>query len=354
VELAVERVEDRALVLPGLTVACPGEAALFEGPDLRFDPRQGGRPGADPAHLREALAFGVVNTAYHLDRALRWVSAMRGRALPPLTVRVGAHAAQNPGWGGGHYRLPATGYSTLPEEEAPAVTGEIHLGTGGRLVSLEGRAYLHTSSHDPAIVCHEFGHHLLSHTADLRCNRRRPPAEQTNRRTPLDEGISDYVAAVLIGTPDIYGWHRASVPSWSERRRRLDVPRTMAHFVGGHRSDPHADGAIWSAALWAARTEVERRGIAPERFDAVMVRSLDRIGRVGEGLPTEEAQRRRRRFAVALEAILEEDAAGGGEMADIVESVFAGRGIELGTANNAARWRARRARPVPAPIAASA
>ncbi|HEY2706236.1 MAG TPA: hypothetical protein VGL20_21345 [Candidatus Dormibacteraeota bacterium] len=341
VPLRVERLEGGALLLPGLTVRHDGDEELFERADLRFDPRRGGGPTATPEHRRDALAFGVVNTAHHLSRALARATELLGRPLPPLVAVVGAHAARHPGWGGGHYRLPAESYSTLPEEEPPVATGEIHLGAGGRLVPLDGRAYLHTASHDPAIVYHEFGHHLVHHTADLRCNRRRAAGAQTNRRIPLDEGTCDYIAAILMGTPDIYGWHRAGVPSYSARRRRLDAPRTMAHFVGGHLSDPHADGAIWSAALWAARCELERGGVDPGRFDAVVLRSLERIGRSGDDLPVEVAQRRRRRFATALEAILAEDEAGGGDLATVVETVFAARGIEVGTANNESRWRAR-------------
>lgn len=341
VALTVERLEGRALVLPGLTVACAGDDDLFERADLRFDPRRGGGPTAMPEHRRDALAFGVVNTAYHLGRALERVAALLGRGLPPLVARVGAHAARHPGWGGGHYRLPAENYSTLPEDEPPVSTGEIHLGAGGRVVPLDGRAYLHTASHDPAIVYHEFGHHVTNHTADLRCNRRRPPEAQTNRKIPIDEGTCDYIAAILMGTPDIYGWHRAGVPSYSARRRRLDAPRTMAHFVGGHRSDPHADGAIWSAALWASRCELERRGFLPDRFDAVVLRALDRIGRADPDLPIEIVQRRRRRFANALEAILAEDQACGGDLVETVETVFAARGIEAGTGNNIARRRLR-------------
>jgi hypothetical protein len=350
VALSVERLEGRALMLPGLTVAYAGDEELFERGDLRFDPRRGGGPTATPEHRRDALAFGMVNTAHHLSRALDRVAALLGRPLPPLVARVGAHARRHPGWGGGHYRLPAESYSTLPEEEPPAPTGEIHLGVGGRLVPLNGHAYLHTASHDPAIVYHEFGHHVTNHTADLRCNGRRRPHAQTNRKIPLDEGTSDYIAAILMGTPDIYGWHRAGVPSYSARRRRLDAPRTMAHFVGGHRSDPHADGTIWSAALWAARCELERQGVVPERFDTVVLRSLERVGRDGADLPVEMAARRRRRFATALEAILAEDTATGGDLGAVVESVFAARGIEVGAANNESRWRARGSLPISAAV----
>jgi hypothetical protein len=338
VTLPLERIEAAALVCPRVTVRCE-HGVLFDGDDLRFDPRFGGGPSATPDERREALAFGVVNSAYHAQRGLDVVERLLGRPLPRLLVRIGVHAGQRPEWGGGHYRLPALDYSTLPEEDPPVATGEVHLGVGGRLVPLRGERYLHTASHDPAIVLHELGHHVTRHTADLRVNERRPPQAQANLKTPLDEGTSDYLAAILLDTADIYGWHRAAVPPESPRRRCLAAPWTMAQFVGGHLSDPHTDGTIWSAALWAARTELERRGVAGPRFDGVVLRALDRIGRTGADLPVERARQRRRRYALALEAILEEDAASGGRLASVVEPVFASRGIEAGLGNDDLRER---------------
>lgn len=345
VSLEVERIEARTLTLPGLTVHCMAGDVLAGG-ELRFDPR-------------EALAFGMVNTAHHLQRGLDRIARLLGRALPPLAVRIAAHAAQRPEWGGGHYRLPAPGYSSLPEDEPPAATGEIHLGAGCRPVPRRGRPYAHTASHDPAIVVHELGHHLTRHTADFRVNDRRAPDAQANLKTPLDEGTSDYLAAILLDNPDIYGWHRAGVSRESPRRRSLEAPWTMAHFVGGHLGDPHTDGTIWSATLWAARGEVERRGADPGRFDAVVVRALERIGRTAEDLPVERARQLRRRFALFLQAILEEDAAGGHGLAAIVEPTFAARGIEVGFGNDQLRERTRhrassRGRPPAAALARGA
>ncbi len=343
VALDVERIQRRTLVLPGLTVSCETGVVLHDGDlhdgDLRFDPRDGGGASASPGQRREALAFGMVNCAHHLQRGLDVLARLLGRRLPPLRVRIGVHGAQQPRWGGGHYRLPAGDYATLPEEEPPAVTGEIHLGTGGRRVLLRGRRYVHTAAHDPAIVVHELGHHLTRHTADFRLNERRAPHSQANLKTPLDEGTSDYVAAILLDSPDIYGWHRAGVPRDSPRRRCLVAPWTMAEFVGGHLSDPHTDGTIWSATLWAARTALERRGVDPARFDGVVVRALERVGRTAADLTIEGARQLGRRYALVLEAILEEDAASGDGLATIVEPAFAARGIEVGFGNDELRER---------------
>jgi hypothetical protein len=340
VTLDVERIEPAALVCPQVTVRSERGGELFCGDDLRSDPRAAGDTSATPEHRRQALAFGVVNTAYHAQRGLEMIARLLGRPLPPLLVRIGVHGGQRPDWAGGHYRLPAGEYSALPEEEPPLPTGEIHLGAGGRLIPLRGEWYLHSASHDPAIILHELGHHLTRHTADFRVNRRRSPQAQANRKIPLDEGTSDYLAAILLDNPDIYGWHRARVPPESPRRRCLAAPWTMAQFVGGDLSDPHTDGIIWSAALWAARTEVERHGLGGARFDGVVVRALDRMGRTGGELSVESARRLRRSYALLLQAILDEDAAAGGELAPLVEPVFAARGIELGFANDELRERA--------------
>jgi hypothetical protein len=113
----------------------------------------------------------------------------------------------------------------------------------------------------------------------------------------------------------------------------------MAQFVGGHLSDPHTDGTIWSAALWAARTEVQRQGLEGARFDGVVVRALDRMGRTGGELSVEHTRQLRRRYALLLQAVLEEDAAAGGRLAAVVEPVFAARGIELGFGNDELRER---------------
>ncbi len=330
VTLEVDRVEAAGLVCPGLTVRSEQGEVLFDGGVPLARPHGGGGDGT-AEHRREALAFGVLNTAHHLQRGLEVIARLRGRPLPPLLVRIGAHDRQRPDWAGGHYRLPALEYSSIPEETPPLPTGEIHLGGGGHAVDLGGEPYRHTASHDPAIVVHELGHHLTRHTADFRVNERRPALAQANLKTPLDEGTADYLAAVLLDTSDIYGWHRGHVPPELPRRRRLDAPWTMAQFVGGHLSDPHTDGTIWSAALWAARTEVIRRGIEAEtlRWPGG---ARPRPGRA-DAAPTSRSTRHAGCGAASrslAEAILEEDAAGGGRVAAIVEPVLAARGIEVG------------------------
>src|SRR5947209_10226038 len=201
VELEAAEVSQGGLRMPGLYVA-DVRLPLADRDDLRFDPRDGGGPLSDDDERAEARAFGIVNVAFHVHRGLAWAAELLGRALPQLVVRIGVHADQRPAWAGGHYRLPADAYSALSERHAVTPTGEIHLGYGGSYLLFGGRRYFDAPSHNPGIVLHELGHHICRHTADFRLNYRRPAMRQANRKIPLDEGTSDYVAATLLGYPD--------------------------------------------------------------------------------------------------------------------------------------------------------
>jgi hypothetical protein len=333
--LDVVEIRDSALVTPGvLVVDVRGGIGLDpRGGDLRFNPAGGGGPLASPRDRRESLAFGIVNAAYHLRRGLDYLAPLIGHALPPLIAGIGAHEDQRATWGGGHYRLPATTYSSLPETTPPAVTGEIHLGPGGAFAEAAGCRYFVAPAHVVAIVVHELGHHLTRHTADFRVNARRPPLAQANHKIPLDEGTADYLAAVLLETPDIYGWHRGGAPPSAQARRRLDGPWTMAAFRGGHDTDPHADGTVWAAALWSAREAVRASGGQGAEFDRLVVDGLVRIGAADPEMPVEAARRRRRSFGSALGAILEADATPGGRFGDVIAAAFARHGIETGFSN---------------------
>lgn len=219
----------------------------------------------------------------------------------------------------------------------------MHLGAGRRYVTTRSGRYFAAPSHNAAIIYHELGHHLCRHTADFRGNADRDPSAQTNRRTAIEEGTCDYLAAVLLDTPDIYGWHRHDRPDGDPRRRHLDTPITMAAFRGGRDVDPHADGTVWATALWSARRAWEQCGLDGRGFDAALLRALQELGR--ERLspdPTERTAmlRRRRHFAHTLEKLLEQAEDGAGTAA--VARAFAARGIVVGQSNALLRDAARR------------
>jgi hypothetical protein len=180
---------------------------------------------------------------------------------------------------------------------------------------------------------------VCRHTADFRLNALRPPHVQTNKKIAADEGTADLLTAILLGTPDIYGWHRAAVPAWDQRRRHLDPRWTMAHFRGG-RTDPHADGTVWASAGWTARRRVAEAGHEPARFDRMLLRGLALAGAeatAAEAEPTEEALRRRRHFGALLGAMLRTEP----ELADPVLAGMAEHGIVLGATNAQLREAAR-------------
>lgn len=298
-------------------------------------PVSDGEPGHDAATVDADRLCAVTTVAWHLLRAFAWAEERLGAALPPLLVRVGEHDVERPRWAGGHYRLPAR--RTRLQEPTTAPDGEIHLGIGRRFLPVDappGRRW-DAPAHNPAILLHEFGHHLVRHTADPRANGRAAPDDQDNRKSALDEGTADYVAAALLGTADIYGWHRADAPRGDRRRRDLDAGWTMSAFTGGPGADPHEDGQVWAGALWAARAAIAERDGDGDVLDPILVDALVRLGWEDPDEQGRDLRRRRRHFATGLTALLEADRARGTGVAEPVERAFAQRGIVVGATNAA-------------------
>lgn len=347
-----------------------GDAMADERGNLMFDPgRGGGRIDkitvADPAfrsRYLQAARFGEVNTYFHVDRIAAYVGALLDElgapALPPVTAVVNAHGAgvdvdgdanrdgrrcPDGRWvpfQGGHYRLPGLA-ARIPEDTPLSPDGEIHLGPGqklarhGALAARAGGPYRANASHNPAIIFHEYGHHICRHTADFRANRRRPAGRQSNRKTALDEGSADYWTATMLGTPHIWFFHHRHDPT-APHRRSLVSRRTMADFAPGKTGDAHANGTIWAAALWDLRTEAIRREDGPQggrRIDRLLLQALLLIGADGAGDRSANDDvpalvRARRSFRRAGAALLEADAIlHQGALRDAIARVLAARGI---------------------------
>lgn len=334
------------LRLPKVTVRDERPGPLFDAEpgrlDLRVTPADGGGPLGSRLAERQARAFGLVNVAYHAQRALRLASDLAGRELPPLLIRIGLHE-QGRRWSGGHYRVAARQFD--PAEPTPvSPTGEVHLGSGSSyLPGVGGGSYFAAPSHNLAIIYHEVGHHICRHTADFRLNGLRPPMQQTNKKVAIEEGTCDLLTAIMLDRPDIYRWHRAALPETDQRRRHLDPRWTMAHFRGAA-TDPHADGTIWASACWSARRAVVDRGYPPGRFDRILVRGLVLAADAAGTDLSEAVLRRRRYFSGLLEAMLAADP----ELGDVVLAAMSAHGIEPGASNAELRDRARRVSPVAA------
>jgi hypothetical protein len=328
--------------------------ALRDGA-LCFDPSRGGfrtrenrrACGAFNHLVEEADRFGMVNAFVHTRRALDRLGALLGDLgaprLPPLHVVVGAHSGSRlPGFAcgdgdrrdgtlrplsGGHYRVSrrTTG---VPEPEAVDPCGEVHLGPSRYRKPYAGaQAYLRNAAHNPAIVYHEIGHHLCRHTADFRLNAERRPERQRNGKTGIEEGIADYVAAVLLGSGRPYGWYRA------DRGRRRDLEMRRHASTHGAEASAHAGGATGAAAWWRCRGEIVGNGgfASPADHDRVLLEALVAVGSVaGGGKRRTRGERARVRgapetmIAAYLDAVT---ARGGAGARDVAADVLDGHGL---------------------------
>ena len=338
----------------GSLIGVPVPPLGASGDDLRFDPATGGirarenrrAAGAFNAQVQAANAFGMVNAFVHTERAagvFNGLLADLGAApLPRVRVVVGAHfGSKLPGYAqgdgdrwssslrplsGGHYRVSqrTTGVAE-PFEVWP--TGEIHLGPSRyRKPFAESLAYLRNAAHNPAIIYHEFGHHLCRHTADFRLNAEREPAEQRNGKPAIEEAMCDYFAAALLDTGRPYGWYRA------DRGARRD-PGVLRHAADVSGDDPHAHGAPWAAALWRSRQELVGRGLlrTPMDHDRAVVDALVRVGKAyvpdhgGSRAARERRRTRPRTFARELRRALRE--AGGADAGRTATRIFEAQGL---------------------------
>lgn len=331
------------LVLPEATVRDERPMPLLDpsrADDILSDPAGGGGPLVGAERDRDARRFGLTNVAFHAQRALRTAAELLGHPLPHLLIRIGMHESPRR-WGGGHYRVAARTYDP-PEVGHARTTGEIHLGGGSSLVpSVDGGdSYFAAPSHNLAIINHEIGHHVCRHTSDFRLNRLRAENRQTNKKVAVDEGTCDMFTAIMLDTPDIYGWHRATIPEWDRRRRMLSPQWTMAGFQGSS-ADPHQDGTIWASACWSARERVAEAGYHRSRFDRMLLRGLELSWQRSlaatltdsEGDDFRLALKQRRYLSAVLEALVAADE----ELADPVLVGMAAHGIRPAMSNVALR-----------------
>ena len=344
--------------------------------DFSFEQGRGGgrmdkTPLADPDfrwRYVQASHFGEVNVYFHVDRMASYfdehLSALGARSLPRVTAVVNAHHAateidatgERDGvrgtrqwlpFQGSHYRLAGRSIE-IAERNAVSPQGEIHFGPGwrllehGALVETTGGRYRANASHNPGIIYHEYGHHIVRHTADPMANAARPSDAQDNRKCALDEGTSDYFAATMLETPHIWAFHHRHDDEVTHPRS-LTSAKTMADYDDRRGADAHANGTIWAAALWDMRSifaSIDADGA--HEADRILLATLLTLGlrfrngapRSARGLPRGPAA-----FVAGLEALLEaeERLLGGGGRRLIVET-FERRGIVLSTGRSHSEW----------------
>jgi hypothetical protein len=307
----------------------------------------------------QASHFGEVNVYFHVDRMASYADehlrALGARSLPRVTAVVNAHHAatelddsgERDGvrgtrqwlpFQGGHYRLPGSSIEIV-ERTSLSPHGEIHLGPGwrllehGALVEASGGRYRANASHNPGIIYHEYGHHIVRHTADPMANATRSADAQDNRKCAFDEGTSDYLAAAMLETPHIWAFHHRHDEE-GVHPRSLTSTKTMADYDDRRGSDAHANGTIWGAALWDMRSRfaaVDADG--GRQADRVLFTALLILGlrfrngapRSARGLP-----RGRGAFVAGLEALLDADEQQyGGRQRHLIVETFERRGIVL-------------------------
>lgn len=349
----------------GVRVMPIGDAQPDAEGDFLFVPSQGGGRLdkvvlATPECLHryvQASHFGEVNAYFHLDRIAAYVDGLLDQlghpSLPKVTAIVNAHHAATERDGlrdgvfgkrsgrmipmqGGHYRVPSWRYD--PKEFQPlSPTGEIHLGPGyqlhrdGAIVKAMGGPYWGHAAHNGAILYHEYGHHIMRHTADVRANSLRPPDKQSNRKEAIDEGTCDYWAAAMLETPHIWAWHRRH-DEQEIHPRSLASTKTMADYDSTAKADPHTNGTIWAAALWDLRTRLKAtESEGAHRTDLLVLRALVGLGSItspeGEA-PTEYLPRVRASFEVGLASLLRADETmNAGRYREVILSCFSRRGI---------------------------
>lgn len=286
-----------------------------------YPPRRGGvspaRNEQDGGHrferIIDAARFGQVNAYYHAARMADYVHSLLeelgASPLPRVRILTSAHSGYDPMAGafhpesvlaGGHYRMRNDRYYDPPENHTVATSGEIHLGPGryflkwgissldsqGRTRRLDGKPYLHQPSHNPAIICHEYAHHVVRHTADFRCNDQRRSDRQSNAKSWLDEGTCDYFTAVIVGRSAFFAWQRAGLPTTHPRCRNLEPGRTFDEFDRRPNADPHYNGTIWATFLWQLRrTLIEEFGWLGRSVDKMVLEMLLQLGKIGRPNP---------------------------------------------------------------------
>jgi hypothetical protein len=345
-----------------------GDARPNAEGDFLFEPGRGGgrmdkvalsRPQWRYRYI-EASHFGEVNTYFHLDRIADYVNdllcELGAPLLPRVTAVVNAHHAATERDGirdgvrgrrsqrwlpfqGGHYRLPSR-RNDVRELQPVSPEGEIHLGPGwqllrhGVLVEVAGRPYRANASHNAGILYHEYGHHITRHTADFRANALRRLDRQSNRKAAIDEGICDYWAATMLGTPHIWDWHHRH-DNQEVHPRSLSSPRTMADYDSRPGADAHANGTVWAAALWDLRTRLDAtQADGARRTDLLVLKALLLVGQLA-GRRKEVAVRglcrARESYGVGLAALLQADELlNAGRHREVILACFSRRGIHPG------------------------
>ncbi len=193
---------------------------------------------------RSQSGFLEVMAYYHVDQVVAWVRRQGFGDLfsttPPLSINVRAPLGDNSKF--------------LPKSWA------LQFGAG-KVMDAE----------DASIILHELGHAIQeAQVPDWATAKRNSPVRA------MGEGFGDWLATLFFAEKR-RAFHPTYVGDWDARGyatprtylRRVDTDKTMANW----KNEEHADGEIWSAALWdlylklggdsdSAATRLQARGTA--------------------------------------------------------------------------------------------
>jgi hypothetical protein len=202
-------------------VVTPNNVAPLERPDRDF------RVGAAD------LAFDEPNAYYHLRRALRYFTTLKGRhrrfdkpPFRPIDAIV-------------RFR-PAMQNSFYIPDKARIVFGPFQVGSGALAAD---------------ILYHELGHAVSDNASRLS----RGLAGSQSRG--LSEGYSDYFAESALDDPHMLEW------AFPAQARNAADP--ALRFAPGFVGKEHDVGGVWAAVLWGMRTQVGQADADRIAFDSL-------------------------------------------------------------------------------------
>lgn len=177
------------------------------------------RPDGQFLYDRTQPQFLEVMAYHYVDQVLNWLRREGWPELFAKPLRVNARAAL-----GDNSKF-------LPKSWA------VHFGEGNVM-----------DAEDASIIIHELGHAIQeAQVQDWATARRNSPVRA------MGEGFSDWLATVFF-SEQRRAFHSTYVGDWDARGyavpqaylRRVDTAKTMDDW----QSEEHADGEIWSGALW--------------------------------------------------------------------------------------------------------
>jgi hypothetical protein len=236
--------------------------------------------------FEQVMGYFWVNQAQEYLQSLGFGSTLRPILKAPFSVKIDQFGGDN-------------SYET-------SKPFRIRLGKGGV-----------DDAEDAEVIVHEYGHAV--HQSQV------PGFGSSLEAGSIGEAFGDYLSVTVgLAADQQYGWPiKADAPcvaDWDSTSytsdvphclRRLDTDKTTADIVG----EVHADGEIWSGALWDIRQAYAGLGLSSRRWDTTLIQS-----QFGYAPDTSFS-------AAAQQTYLTAQQRDGAAAATTVKNAFAARGI---------------------------